>query len=40
MPTILRIQGFRFYFFSLDSGEPPHIHVAHGDKLAKYWLPR
>ncbi len=38
MPTILRTQGFRFYFFSLDRGEPLHIHVAHGDKLAKYWL--
>jgi len=38
MPTILRAQGFRFYFFSLDRGEPPHVHVAHGDKTAKYWL--
>jgi len=38
MPTILRIQGFRFYFFSLDRSEPSHVHVAHGDKLAKYWL--
>ncbi len=38
MPTVLRVEDFRFYFFSLDRGEPPHIHVAHGDKLAKYWL--
>lgn len=38
MPTVLRVQGFRFYFFSLDRGEPLHIHVAQGDKLAKYWL--
>ncbi len=38
MPTILRLQGFRFFFYSLEQGEPPHIHVEHGDKTAKYWL--
>jgi len=38
MPTVLRIKGFRFFFFSLEGSEPPHIHVEHGDKLAKYWL--
>ena len=38
MPTILRLQGFRFFFFSLDRTEPPHIHVAYGAKTAKYWL--
>jgi len=38
MPTILRLQGFRFFCYSLERGEPPHIHVEHGDKTAKYWL--
>ena len=38
MPTILRVLGFRFFFYSLESGEPPHVHVAHGSKAAKYWL--
>jgi hypothetical protein len=38
MPTILRDQGFRFFSFSLESGEPPHVHVEHGGKAAKYWL--
>lgn len=38
MPTILRTQGFRFFFFSLERGEPPHVHAAHGSKAAKYWL--
>lgn len=37
MPTVLRILGFRFFFYSLENGEPPHVHVAHGDKVAKYW---
>lgn len=38
MPSILLTQGFRFFFFSLEGNEPPHIHVEHGDKIAKYWL--
>jgi hypothetical protein len=38
MPTVLRIEGFRFFFYSQEQGEPPHIHVEHGDKTAKYWL--
>lgn len=38
MPTILLTQGFRFFFFSGEGNEPPHIHVEHGDKVAKYWL--
>ena len=38
MPTILRVLGFRFFFYSLEAGEPPHVHVAHGGKSAKYWL--
>lgn len=36
MPTILRAEGYRFFFFSLDRNEPPHVHVEYGDKLAKY----
>ncbi len=27
MPTVLRIRGYRFFFFSLEGNEPPHIHV-------------
>jgi hypothetical protein len=38
MPTVLRIEGYRFFFYSGESNEPPHIHVEWGDKLAKYWL--
>ena len=38
MPTVLRILGFRFFFYSLENGEPPHVHVAHGKKVANYWL--
>lgn len=38
MPTILRIKGYRFFFFSMEGSEPPHIHVEYGDNVAKYWL--
>ena len=38
MPTILRTSGFRFFFYSLEGSEPLHIHVEHGDNVAKFWL--
>lgn len=38
MPTLAIIAGFRFFFWSLDLGERPHVHVeGHGGK-AKLWL--
>ena len=30
MPTVLRIDGFRFFFYSLENNEPPHIHMRGG----------
>ncbi len=38
MPTVLRIGAYRFFFVSLDRGEPPHIHVRHEKMVAKFWL--
>lgn len=38
VPTVLVIEGFRFFFFSNEGTEPPHIHVEHGDGYAKFWL--
>lgn len=38
MPTVLRLKGYRFFFFSLEGNEPPHIHVERGDGYAKFWL--
>ena len=34
MPTVLRIEGFQFFFFANDHA-PPHIHVIKGDDYAK-----
>ena len=38
MPTILRIQGFRVYFWSHEPNEPPHVHLDKGGASAKVWL--
>ena len=38
MPTVLKFQGYRFFFFSQEGNEPPHIHIEHGDRVAKFWL--
>ena len=38
MPTILVVEGFRFYFFSNEGTEPAHVHVEKGDGTAKFWL--
>ncbi|MCL4548208.1 MAG: DUF4160 domain-containing protein [Bacteroidetes bacterium] len=38
MPTILRTNGYRFFFFSREGNEPMHIHVEQADRYAKFWL--
>ena len=38
MPTVLRTGPYRFFFYSSDGTEPPHIHVARDDAVAKFWL--
>jgi uncharacterized protein DUF4160 len=38
VPTVLRVEGFRFFFFSNEGTEPPHIHTERGGGYAKFWL--
>jgi hypothetical protein len=38
MPTVLRREGYRFYFYSHEPNEPPHIHVDGAGASAKFWL--
>lgn len=38
MPTVLRAGGYRFFFVSLDRGEPPHVFMRRGNRVAKFWL--
>ncbi|HUD94651.1 DUF4160 domain-containing protein [Sphingobium sp.] len=38
MPTIFRLDGYRFYFYSHEPNEPPHVHVDKGGVSMKVWL--
>ncbi len=38
MPTVFRQGPYRFFFFSNEGNEPPHIHVEAGGNYAKYWV--
>ena len=38
MPTILRIGGYRFYFFSHEPNELPHVHIDKAGATMKVWL--
>ena len=38
MPTILRLNGYRFYFYSHEPNEPPHIHIDKCEATMKLWL--
>jgi hypothetical protein len=38
MPTVLRQGPYRFYWFSHEPGEPPHVHVDRDECSAKLWL--
>ena len=38
MPTVLRFEGYRFYFYSHEPNEPPHVHIDKGGSSAKVWL--
>jgi hypothetical protein len=37
MPTILRVKGYRFFFY-INDHSPAHIHVEKGEGTAKYGL--
>ena len=38
MPTVLRSGPYRFYFYSGDRDEPPHVHIERDAQIAKFWL--
>ena len=38
MPVVLRVKGYRFWFYESDLNEPPHVHVGKEDDEAKFWL--
>jgi hypothetical protein len=38
VPTIKKIGAYRFFFFSNEGNEPPHVHIESGDNYAKFWI--
>jgi hypothetical protein len=38
LPTVLRSGPYRFFFYSADHAEPPHVHVEREELEAKFWL--
>ena len=38
MPTVRWIGSARFFFYSNEGTEPPHIHVEQAEAVAKFWL--
>lgn len=38
MPTLQRVGPYRFFIYSIDCQEPPHIHVERDSNVAKFWL--
>ncbi len=38
MPTVLFINGWRFFFYANERDEPIHIHCRKAEKECKYWL--
>ena len=38
MPNVLKIGPYRFYFYSHEPNEPPHVHIDRDNLSAKFWL--
>ena len=38
MPTVLKSGPYRFYFYSHEPNEPPHVHVDRDEESCKFWL--
>ena len=38
MPVVLRVNGYKFWFYEADVNEPSHVHVGREGKEAKFWL--
>ncbi len=39
MPVILRVNGYKFFFYEADvANEPPHVHIVKDGNEGKFWL--
>ncbi|MCP4358430.1 MAG: DUF4160 domain-containing protein [Chloroflexi bacterium] len=38
MPTVLREDPYRIYFYSHEPNEPPHVHIDRDNLSVKFWI--
>jgi len=39
MPVVLRVNGYKFFFYEADvANEPPHVHIVKDGNEGKFWL--
>lgn len=38
MPTVAQIGPYRFFFYSNEGDESPHVHAKREAKVARFWL--
>ena len=38
MPVVLRVKGYKFWFYEADLDEPPHVYIGKESKEGKYWI--
>jgi len=38
VPTFLRAGPYRFFCYSNEGNEPPHVHIERDKNTAKFWL--
>ena len=39
MPVVLRVNGYKFFFYEADvANEPPHVHILKDGNEGKFWL--
>ena len=38
MPEVFRLKGYKFFFYSQEANEPPHVHIDKAGYSAKFWL--
>jgi len=38
MPTVLFLNGYRFFFYSNENNEPIHVHIEKADAIGKVWI--
>jgi hypothetical protein len=38
LPKVFDKEGFKFFFYTDEGNEPPHVHVSRQGEEAKFWI--